>query len=219
MLRNLFLLFCLLVLPILASAENRGKTTFSKLMVNDTEFVIKQIENEDEFSGANIELYRNNRKLLTHTLLYSSGDCNSETVELGVYKVIDNTIVFYSYWALSGDAPVSPYGVRKQVYEVDENGRLALSYSRIYLEATRAGWGQDDYEGVSYMYEEPSDDREREMLSKYKKAVERDYNARFVRNGSEKQQLFDEVRLVLKKEIDKATSGWESRENGFGYKK
>lgn len=216
---RIFLLFVFLSLFAgFSFAEERRE---DEIVVGNTKFTLVQIDKDNGYvlPQSVLELYRNGKKLLTHTMTYIEGDCNSETVELGAYKIGKNEITFYSYWALQGDAPVSPYGVRKQVYNVDNNGRLRRTHSTIYLEAMRSGWGKDDYQGVDFIYENPTNESEKKLLDNYKKAIERDFHATFILSDSNKKLLFEEVRTILKDKIDKATSGWEELGGVFYYKK
>jgi len=195
-----------------------GFCCFSMLFAQDKEveinnhtFQFRQYANDKEDEAdedrVNVDVYRGTKKLLTHTISSRMGDCNSVSIELGDYEISGDSIIFYSYWALHGDAPVSPFGVRKQIYQVKENGRLVLLGGKIYLEETRPGWARDEWSGVDYLENPPQNEEERKALDRYKKAVEENYHATFV-DGEQKEQLFKDVKTRLKAEIDKYTSYW-----------
>ena len=146
------------------------------------------------------------KKLLTHTLSLEEGDCNSQSVALGTYETGSSALTFYSYWARAGDAPVSPYGVRKQVYRVDKAGNLYLQKGELYIETSRPGWWEN--RGIKYLFEAPQNDSERTALAQYISEAEKNYGGRFVL-GKAKDRLFTEVRSKLKGPIQRATGTWK----------
>ena len=220
--RSYFIVILLFLLPlcIVAQEETKQKIVSENILISNTEFTIENITNiaKSQIPIKEIELYRGNKKLLSHTISYADGDCNSIVVELGKYEIRSDSIIFYSYWALTGDAPVSPYGVRKQIYVVQNDGQLDLINGKIYLEAFKAGWGEGKYKGVDYIYTPPTNKEEKALLAEYKKAIEQEYNASFV-VGNRKKRLFKEVRSKLEKEIKAATKGWAEYNSSFGIKK
>lgn len=146
-------------------------------------------------------------KLLTHVLFASSADCNSIQLELGKWEVKDSLLIFYSYWARSGDAPAAPCAVRKQVYAVHANGKVSLisadmsfnEYGWVYVKDKNWFYDEEDPESI--------------------KAFKEFYGARFL-SDKEGIALDKEVKLKLKKEIAKQTLSWEDPNvNGtsFGY--
>ena len=125
-------LLMLLALSSTAFAETQN------IQINQNNFELKTVLNQDDVDllRKDIELYRNNQKLLTHTIYSTSGDCSISQIELGDYEVKDNNIIFYSYWA-SGDRQglwTYPYGVRKQTYTVDAKGKVKLVSAVLYVE-------------------------------------------------------------------------------------
>ncbi len=177
-------------------------------------FIIKNISsyNENGDSTRQVELYRGQTKLLTHTISKAEGDCNSEAIELGTYALTDSTITFYSYWATAGDAPVDPFGARKQVYQVTANGNLSFKQGSIYLETSRKGWHGDN--GIQFLFAPPKNDIEKEQLQQYTTQVEELYKASFV-IGDRKDNLLKEVKAKLKTAIAVQTKGWKEHYGGM----
>jgi len=184
------------------------------LTLNNVVFELKK-EIKPSEDGEDIQvlnLYRNgsSKKLLSHTLNEFLGDCNSESIELGNYKVTDSIITFYSFWCTRGDAPVSPYGARIQVYSIDTTGKIKLKSSQVYIEAGRSGW----IPGLEFLNKKPITPKENKIFKEYIKEIETTYNANFVFDKKAKE-LLKEVKQQLQKEIEAATKNWDS-ETGFG---
>jgi len=196
------LVIILTLLTFIAYGQNKNVT------INNYQFTFKTISenNEDGDSIKKIEVFRDKTKLLSHTIYEISGDHNSEAVELGSYNTSDSTITFYSYWNRAGDAPVSPYGVRKQIYTVDRNGKLILIDSEIYIETSRQGWKEN--KGIEFLFSAPQNDFDKKELKDYISSAEKDYDAKFV-FGTTKELLFKEVKTKLKSQIEKATKNWK----------
>lgn len=217
---GLCLIYCVLsTIEVSAGNYDSQKDIVEKIGGHD--FLLKEIVDDDiiEYPVTRIEFYNENQLVLSHVTRKSIGDCNSISLTLGTYRIHNDSIVLYTYWALLGDAPVSPYGAKKEVYTVSEQGDLVLASSIIYIETTRAGWGIDAYRGVDFLYTSPTNKEEKEALKLYKKRVEKDYKSQFVANDTEKKKLFDEIYIVLNNEIEEETSYWDTTESSFGYKK
>lgn len=214
------LIIWLLSISFVLAQSNGPKMNVAK--INNIELTFVQVDDDDtepDFPQLLLEIYRNDEKILEHILSSIEGDSNSVSVELGTYEVKDSTVILYSYWALQGDAPVSPYGVRKQVYIIDCKDQPRLIDSAIYLEAMRSGWGESDYKGVDFIYKNPENKEDKYLLELYKKAVERDYNAKFVTDKVLKDNLFQEVCSILRDKIDAVTIDWDGIDSSFHYKK
>ncbi len=186
-------------------------TTFGQtktVNIRDNKFIFKTflVDNENGDSTKQVELYRNSSKLLTHIISKFEGDCNSESIELGTFETTDTTVIFYSYWTRAGDAPVSPFGVRKQIYSVDKKGNLNLTKAELYLETSRQGWLENN--GIKYLFSIPKNDKEKKQLKVYLNETEQTYNGKFV-FGPTKHLLFKEVRAKLKRQIQIATKDWK----------
>ena len=198
--RNLFILLILLTL----TSFGQTKT----VSVNNYKFGFKTVfmANENGDSIKQIELYKEKLRLLTHIISKSEGDCNSESIELGTFETTETTITLYSYWTRAGDAPVSPFGVRKQIYSVDKNGNLKLTKAELYIETSRQGWGEN--KGIDYLFSTPKNDNQKKELIEYINDVEQTYNGKFI-FGTAKDLLFTEVRIKLKRQIQAATKNWK----------
>ncbi|CAG0904875.1 unnamed protein product [Cyprideis torosa] len=190
-----------------------------KIVINDSIFTI--IEDSISLDGEEhqqIHVYRGKKKLLSHTLYRSLGDCSIMSVELGKYQVIGQQIIFYSYWAIADRMPsyLTPYGFRKQIYEVDSLGRLQPSDAIIYLEdhtppeLTAPEFYQEDrwtHKGLDFLASPPQNEAEQRILADYIRIIEEIHHARFVFED-EKDALEKEVRAQLKSEIHFHTHDW-----------
>lgn len=209
-------------------------TTFStfvfgqtkEITINGNLFTFKQVGLDTLESAENkiVELYRNEKKLLTHTIFKEEGDCSSIHIQLGSYKVEGDHIIFYSYWAATDRMPGSilPFGYREQKYFVDSSGKLKLSNAKIYIEnyvttenknyLEENGW---KHKGLKYLNEEPTNEYKKRLLADYIQNVEKEYNADFVLNR-EKDELEKSVRSILQKEIKTYTENWIDGNEAFG---
>lgn len=188
-----FIFFCLFTHCLLA--QNQKIVT-----INKHEFLFKEstMKNDDgEFKFLSVHRIREKQSVLNHVLFSKESDCNSQSLQLGAYKLDGDSLILYSYWAWIGDAPISPFGVRKQVYQVSDNYNILLKSGLIYLEIGREG--------------EPSE--------QIKKDIESEYQATFIIDQKQKISLFEEVTNVLKSEIEENTSSWKDWDTSFGYKK
>ncbi len=178
--------------------------------IRNYKFIFKTvlIENENGYPIKQVELYRNSSKLLTHIISKSEVDCNSESIELGSFEITDSKVLFYSFWSRTGDAPVSPFGVRKQIYSVDKNGNFSLTKSALYIETSRQDWTEN--KGINYLFLTPKNDYEKLQLKEYIKEVEQTYNGTFV-IGITKNLLLREVKKKLKSQIHVATKNWKKK--------
>jgi hypothetical protein len=134
-------------------------------------------------------------KLLSHVLESKMCDCNSVQLELGKWEIIGNSLVFYSLWARTGDAPAAPCAVRKQVYAVKENGTVALISSVMYFH--EYGWVFN--EGESHYF----DEEDPESVKFFKMH----YRSRFL-EGKEGLALDKEVHFKLEKMLAQQTMAW-----------
>lgn len=210
------LLSLLLLFPLYLIAQDatdaQGKIHYKIETINGNKFVFKFISSPSDVSSENVEeveLYRKSKKLLTHTLKDKSGDSNSLTVEVGNYVINDTILIFYSYWGKVGDAPASPCGVRKQVFNIAPNGRVAMTGSLIYLDAGHMMATYDGYKGLIFLDSVPRTTQDKKLLDEYKQTIKQEYNADFVKDKEQEAALFKEVRTTLAKEIKKATEGWD----------
>lgn len=208
----------LLVCVLAGFHTSSGQTKTAHVGGQDFVFKTQALPNENGMDSIRkLTLYRDGKSLLTHTLHETAGDHNSEEVALGTFETTDSTIIFYSYWSRAGDAPASPYGVRKQVYSVGANGALRRTHALLYIETARSSvWA---HKGIMYLFDPPQNAAQEAALQEYRRGVETKYGGRFVQ-GKAKDALFREVRAKLKKEIADATRGWKERYSNIlgGYK-
>jgi len=215
----LLALFLIISTPLISQDRVNKKPEFKSKMINGTEFTFKLVYMISEFNDEHdkvLELYRNNKKLLSHTLREFSGDSNSLSIEIGDYAVKDSTIIFYSYWGRLGDAPASPYGVRKQIYTILDSGKVKMKESLVYLDAGPMMGSYEGYKGLQFLDSAPKYKKEEELLAEYMRTIEDEYNARFVRSEKERDSLFDEVRQMMSEDIKKATANWDEFAAGYG---
>lgn len=184
------------------------------LSINQQRFEIKTThgETEEGFEQDNLELYRGDKKLLTHTQRLSTGDCSILTIELGDYEVKNNQVIFYSYWA-AGDRQglwTFPYGVRKQVYSVDSKGMVKLINAVVYVEDTISNplETNPDQDYLQFLTIQPKSPKDKLALNNYIQQMQTRYKARFV-HGQERTQLIKEVKSKLASQIAVETKGWK----------
>lgn len=189
-----FLFVCFYLLAAVSFGQNNSTAIGSKTF----EFKKVLVENENGDSAEQVEIYNNGLKVLSHTISLIEGDCNSESVQLGSYEIQNNTLILYSYWTRTGDAPASPYGFRKQLYSVNEKGQLLLVKGIIYIEMTRKGWHEN--KGMDFLFKKPATKEQRQQLRDYIAKVETAYQSTFVK-GANKDALIKEVSYKLRKGI------------------
>ena len=179
-----------------------------KEVINGIEFKIVTISIDEEEQTEFIELYRNDKKILTHTLSKFEGDCSSENIELGSYELSGSKLIFYTYWA-SGDRMmhnIYPYGFRKQIYAVDNNGLVHLERSKLYIES----YLDEKYihKGLKYLRTKPKTPKEKKWLNDYIVKAAKMYKGDFVL-GDNKDLLEQEVRKKIGKTITENTKYWK----------
>ncbi len=190
----------------------------TKKIINGIEFEFISKTDSDNFSDGKefVEIFRKNKKLITHTIYELIGDCSSENLELGTYEIVNNTIHFYSYWASTDrmGQNIYPFGFRKQIYSVNKNGIIYLISSKLYIEDFPNSFEipsniktPDDYNNyrANYIY---LLSKKSKKIKSYLSTIEKMYAGEFV-FGKEKEKLENEVRLKLKEKIELHTDGWE----------
>lgn len=189
----------LLIFLISAFAFGQNKT----IKINHQNFEFKTLKSDDSLLKT-VEISRNNNKILTHTLYQEDGDCSSIQIELGNYEVKNSEIIFYTYWAAADLQGLLsyPFGFRKQIYSLNNSGKLKLTKAEIYIE------DNVNEKGISYLKSTPKTKAEKELFTKYINAIEQKYKANFV-NGKEKIALQKEVKKALEKEVQIATKDWK----------
>lgn len=149
------------------------------------------------------------------TLKEIGGDCNSLTVEIGDYEIKDDQLILCSFWCWQGDAPVSPWGARKQIYTVNESGDLKKEASYVYIESGRAGWTEND--GVEFLYTQPQTESDKRRYMDYVKKIESEYEGTFV-FGKNADSLIKEVKSRFTDYLLTLKKSWRQSENSFGFK-
>ena len=187
---------------------NLGFAQTTIKVINGVPFKIVTVSIEGEEQLEYIALYRNDKKILTHTIAKFEGDCSSENIELGDYKIVGTQLIFYTYWA-SGDRMMKniyPYGFRKQIYSVDANGIVSLESSKLYIESYIDAW--NEHKGLKYLKNKPKTAEEIELLNDYISKAEKMYKGDFVL-GKNKDRLEAEVRKNIGEVITENTKYWK----------
>jgi hypothetical protein len=196
------------------------KAQVANFQLGETNFTIqKAIETYSENEERTfVLLSRNDKELLTHTILEIGADHNSMSLEIGDYEISDNTITFYSYWAWGGDAPVSPFGGRIQTYQIQKNGKLLLVRSQLYIEQGRVGF-EGIHKGIQFLKEMPKSESDKKLFREYVSEMESNFNAKFV-YGNQSDRLMSRIRKKIAPEIEKYTKDWNQRfKYGFWHRK
>lgn len=205
-----------------------------KYTINGITFTVvhKALNTENSY----IELFKGKKKLLKHTIWESGGDCNSESIEMGSFKVTNSSLILYTFWCKAGDAPVSPFGAREQVYKFD-NGSLHLINSRLYIECIKEGYkmypfSENDVpadsphlkreilalKGQKYLSRTPVTKEEKNYYQLYIELMGEWYNAKFV-DRDKFDDLLNDIRLVFKEELKEIDKKWEYlKQSSFGVK-
>ncbi|MBO0592502.1 hypothetical protein I2486_13935 [Cellulophaga sp. E16_2] len=154
-----------------------------------------------------LTLFTGDKELASLILSDFDGDCSSENIELGTYKIIENSIIFYSYWASADRMQKNtyPYGFRKEQYRFDTNGELVLKATELYIETYVDDWTV--HQGMTFLNTNPKSEHDLNLKNDYIAKAENMYQSHFVL-GTEKQKLEQEVRKVLAAEIKKNTGYW-----------
>ncbi|WP_228256303.1 hypothetical protein [Acinetobacter wuhouensis] len=202
-----------LILLMFGTVAAQAKT----LSINQQRFEIKTThgETDEGFEQDNLELYRGDKKLLTHTQRLSTGDCSILTIEVGDYDIKGNQLIFYTYWAASDRQGLwaYPYGVRKQIYTVNDKGGVDLTSAVIYVEDYNSeGDPQEidaEKEYLQFLHTAPKNQQQRQALNHYMQSMQTRYKARFV-SGKERTQLIQEVERRLAPQIKTETQSWQA---------
>ena len=207
-------LFLSLALTHIAFAETQT------IQIHHSNFEFKTVKNQSEegFERKDLELYRDHKKLFSHTLHYNTGDCSILTTEIDDYEVKGNQLIFYTYWA-AGDGQglwAFPYGVRKQVYAVDAKGTVKPVSALMYVEDIMGNPLEHDpqQEYLRFLNRPPKTAQQQKRLNDYIQVMQSRYHARFV-HDQQREQLLKEVKSRLAKQIAVETKGWKEH---FGAK-
>ena len=145
---------------------------------------------------------RNNDLTFMFSLILKdrTGPCSDKSLEDGYYEINGTTITLYSAWNRRGKAYDSPYGVRIQVYTLDEKHNLTRKSSQLYIETQRKNYDKDS--GMKYLFIAPKTKTEKLKLKAYITYVERNYKGSFVFNG-EAENIIKKVEEALIKKVKK----------------
>jgi hypothetical protein len=189
--------------------------------------ILFKVDSSNDEGAKILHVYRNGKKMLSHTLFKSDGDCSSINIEIGNYKWRNNEIVFYSYWAATDRQNIAlyPFGFRKQTYSIEETGKIIKQKAELFIEDNvEKGVGKEKFyaahsnwkhKGLGFIYTSPQNDFEKEAKEDYIRNIEIMYRGTFV-FGKRKEALEKEVRQELSKEITLHTGDWKAGE-AFGY--
>lgn len=173
------------------------------LTVNQTAFLLQQGPDEpvQEEELTTLELYRIEKggktHLLSHPTYRYGGDCNSEWMEVGNYRVVGNQFLFYTVWDKKGDAPAEPRGFRKQVYEVNDKGQLLPVSNQIWLDNAYGFIGDIALENAASTDPEIREEGEMDI-----QRVEEAYQGTVLRDAKIRAQVQQEMEAQLAAEIE-----------------
>jgi hypothetical protein len=127
-----------------------GFTQTNTLTVNGATFLVKESLEKNEWFEKNdtlLEFYRlENGKpkyLLSHYKYRYSADCNNEFTDKGTYSVTNDSIVFTTYFLQKTGLDPIPEE-RRQIYEVQADGKLILIWDR-QKERSSGAWVETNY--------------------------------------------------------------------------
>jgi len=196
------ILWLLFTATLLLSAE--GKLEHITLNENDFSIVTEAYDIYDS-KGKVVKLYfeaRNNDLLhrLSFTLHDETGSCSGKSVEDGAYEIDGNTITFYSFFDRRGRVYDVPYGARIMRYEVQKDGMLKKTESRLYIETSRKSFDKES--AIQFLWKPAETEEEKKAFEGYIESVERQYKGTFV-FVDEANALMDEVQKALERKMSK----------------
>ena len=176
---------------------------------------IEKNENGPAIEKLIIVSAKHNTPVKSHILFKKEEDHSSEQIEIGGYKIEEEKLILYTCWIKAGDALDAPCGVRKTIYNnySKEGIPLREEENTFYIIAGPQSEESRQSEGAQEFLEKiPTDSIGKQKLKIYIHMIEKKYGGNFVRN-KEAEKLIKEVKTFLKKEIDKATSHWNTIES------
>ena len=127
-----------------------------------------------------------------------TGACSDKSLEDGYYEINGTSIILYSHWDRRGKAYDAPYGVRIQVYTLDEHYNFVKTSSTLYIETQRANYNENS--GMKYLFKATTNEKEKAKLDAYIAAVEHTYKGKFVQ-GNEAKELIKEVQNAMTRKM------------------
>jgi len=197
-------IFFLILLSIIVVSYAQTETK----LINGSSYSFVTVTKDDTEQSTTLEIYQNDKKLLSHLLESMDGDCSSENIELGDYEISNNNLTLYTYWA-SGDRMqknIYPFGFRKEIYTFKKEGTIELEQSNIYIEDYVDSYTA--HEGIKLLKNASVSETECKLIEDYTSKAEKMYDSHFV-VGTEKENLEHSVRTKLKSKITENTSYWK----------
>lgn len=174
-------------------------------------YTIQKHFTDDNLGGSfdSIYFYKANSKvkLFSFCKKYQWGDCNSMGYEWGKYSVSNDTITCYSLYGWQGSGNSQPFGVRKIIYKLTENGAIQLS-NNMFLEHRFTTGVSEWIDGVRYILEKPTNKQQEEQLNTYVNHVEKKWGGTFVLH-EEAKVLIKDVRAHFANIISTNTKTWK----------
>ncbi len=162
--------------------------------IKENEYILKYIYEKNNIGGSKykkLELYRNNKYLLSHPIYKSFEDSHYQEVEKGKMIVSTNrdSIIFYTLWSYKGQDNASKWGARKQIY-LTKNQQLKPYKAIIYIEE---GLPND---GKLFLQSKPTNLEEQKIFEQYINMIQHKYKATFL-FGINADQLLHETRKII----------------------
>jgi len=134
----------------------------------------------------------------------TQSDSNSAAYLLATYDLTDTRITLYHYWTKRGDMPVDPYGARKQIFRITDQGMWQQEEGKITIETIspyyihQYGGTENPHHGYhigsEFMRRPPQTEEEYEWYRAYSQGVQEEYGATLITDSLEMAQLLKEVR-------------------------
>ena len=195
-----------LLLSILYSIAILHAATLEHMTLNDNDFsMVTEDYDIYDSKGTVMKFYfeaRNNDLLhrFSFTLHDETGTCSAKSIEDGAYEIEGNTITLYSFFDRRGRIYDVPYGARIIRYEVQKDGSLKRTESRLYIETSRKGFDKES--AIQFLWKPAVTEEEKKKFKEYIKSVERQYKGTFV-FGDEAKELIEEVKRALDRKMSK----------------
>ena len=127
-----------------------------------------------------------------------TGACSDKSLEDGYYEINGTTITLYTHWDRRGKAYDALYGVRRQIYTLDNQYNFVKTSSKLYIETQRENYNENS--GMKYLFKSPSTDEQKAQLKAYVTRVERKYDGTFI-FGIEAKKLIKEVQAAMTRKM------------------
>ncbi|MCC8186757.1 MAG: hypothetical protein LIP08_04400 [Bacteroides sp.] len=185
----------------------------SRQLGNSTYRLLTSTSDDYDLHSFCLRVYREQDTLPCFTTELESiwGDSNSLSLQLATYELSDSLITLYHYWTKWGDAPVSPFGARKQIFRITDRGQWLQTEGKIVIETMTPLYieqygGPENlgyHHGALFMRRSPQSTEEKEMFRIYREGVQDEYEATFITDPTEMAALLQEVRGKIEPVWDK----------------